>query len=91
MEQAEVRVHLDAGVGTKGMVKVMVRQTFQSVVYKGKKKKKKKKKKGQQLKVTKEEFFTRTGLNAARLHTGQDSGLQVTKTKFKRTKGKKGL
>lgn len=87
MEQAEVRVHLDAGVGTKGMVKVMVRQTFQSVVYKGKKKKKK----GQQLKVTKEEFFTRTGLNAARLHTGQDSGLQVTKTKFKRTKGKKGL
>lgn len=86
MEQAEVRVHLDAGVGTKGMVKVMVRQTFQSVVYKGKKKKK-----GQQLKVTKEEFFTRTGLNAARLHTGQDSGLQVTKTKFKRTKGKKGL
>ena len=43
MEQAEVRVHLDAGVGTKGMVKVMVRQTFQSVVYKGKKKKKKKK------------------------------------------------
>lgn len=41
VEQAEVRVHLDAGVGTKGMVKVMVRQSFQSVVYKGEKKKKK--------------------------------------------------